>query len=165
LFGEPAKWVVKEIANVWDFYSTSPQDEGHKAFKQRVDEYGKIFEDITKKAIAVAEEDFSKLIGTTPPLVFGPPAPKSMALKELYERRQKIRSEIAKLDSYYGPRIQALKNKYYECLRRIRDPRYCADWFKKYKPELKRLENEYHSKRAALYKELQKINELVALVE
>jgi len=165
LFGEPAKWVVKEIANAWDLYSTSPQDEAHKAFARKVDELGQRWEELTEKLILTEEQAFGKLLGVGVAHLEKPKIPRDVQLKEFYIMREKVKKALADLEARYKTRLYQIEKEYKECFRRARRRHATVICRRKRDKQIEEAKKEYNAEKQMLLKQLQEINEMIASVK
>jgi len=165
LFGEPAKWVVKEIANAWDLYSTSPQDEAHKAFAQKVDEIGKRYENLTKTLIRVEEQKFDQTLRGRLGFIERPPVPAHPRLRDLYFERAKVVGALADLESKYVTLLNSIQADFNECMRRAYYG-WEKDWCVRDKNRrLSEAKKEYNEEKIKLLRQLQEIEfEIAALM-
>jgi len=162
VFGEPAKWVVKEIANAWDLYSTSPQDEAHRAFREKVEELGQMWERRTKRLIWDEEASFGRLLGVGPTIIETPRPPPSGLLEELYFEKAEITRRLADLERRYSTRLNQIEDEYTRCLRRARhlsDRVLCNSTRTAQIEEARR---EYNEEKQLLLTQLQEINREIA---
>ena len=162
LFGEPAKWVVKEIANAWDLYSTSPQDEAHKAFEVTVDELGRIWRESTEKIILAEEQAFGKLLGVGPAILEKPAIPKDALLKEYYKLRKKAKDSLAELDRKYKTRLNQIEKDFRNCRNRARSIQELEACKKKREIEIQILKVFYNKEKQMLLKQLQEIDKTIS---
>ncbi len=165
LFGEPAKWVVKEIANAWDLYSTSPQDEAHKAFAQKVDEIGQRWEDTTKKIILAKEQEFGKSLGVGVIPLEKPKPPIDPQLREFYIMRENIKTMLAALEARYTARLYMIEEEYLKCLRRAYTYIQKVACENKKKVEIEKLKREYNPEKQVLLARLEEINRAIATLK
>jgi len=165
LFGEPAKWVVKEIANAWDLYSTSPQDEAHKAFARKVDEIGQRWEDTTKKIILAKEQEFGKFLGAGVIPLEKPKPPIDPQLREFYIMRENIKIMLAALEARYTARLYMIEEEYQKCSRRAYAIKEQAMCYHKRTVETEKLKKEYNSEKQVLLARLEEINRAIATLK
>jgi len=162
LFGEPAKWVVKEIANAWDLYSTSPQDEAHKAFARKVDEIGQRWEELTKTLILAEEQKFGKMLGAGVTYIERPAVPVDTRLRDLYFERAKIFGALANLESRYQTRLHCIESEFNECMRHamfIFQKEACK---RKKEKRINEAKKEYNEEKIKLLRQLQEIELRIA---
>jgi len=162
LFGEPAKWVVKEIANAWDLYSTSPQDEAHKAFARKVDEIGQRWEELTEKLILAEEQAFGKLLGVGVTKLEKPKIPRDVQLKEFYIMREKVKKALADLERRYQARLHQIEKDFKRCRKRARKRHAISGCERVRKRRIEEAKKEYNEEKQMLLRQLQEINKAIA---
>jgi len=163
LFGEPAKRVVKQLANTLDLYSTSPHDEAHKTFERKVDDLGHNWKNLTKAIVRSETIAFAKQLGVKPSIIEEIKVPKEPFLRELYKRREEIKRKLGDLDEDYNAKLQAIEEDFKRCLSHCRGFIRCvSQCIAIRKKRIDELNRKYNSEKLLLLHELQELDKTIA---